>query len=348
MTTSIQNQPPTARRTAAQFITNIFWNDAHKRLRAGWRILVQLIIVAALVGITSLAWVFFFEYLAKSGLGTSLAVNLVMQIINFGLTSISILAGLALTGRFVDHRPFKAFGFALDRRWWIDFGFGLALGGILMTLIFGVEFALGWVTISGTWQTSSSSFAAGFLAYIALFIAVGIQEETMARGYWLRNIAEGLNFRRVGPGLALLTAYAISSLIFGLLHLMNPNASLISTVNLILAGLLLGLPYVLTGELAIPIGLHITWNFFQGTIFGFPVSGGAPNTTLIAIQQGGPELWTGGAFGPEAGLIGVIAMLIGAGLIVGWLKLTQGRLAWRRELAIYTPYVSAEQVHNDV
>jgi hypothetical protein len=83
---------------------------------------------------------------------------------------------------------------------------------------------------------------------------------------------------------------------------------------------------LLTGELALPIGLHISWNFFQGNVFGFPVSGNAMPTRVFAVEQGGDALLTGGAFGPEAGVIGLVAMLVGAGLIAAWVRITRGEL----------------------
>jgi hypothetical protein len=101
------------------------------------------------------------------------------------------------------------------------------------------------------------------------------------------------------------------------------------------AGLFLGLGFILTGELAIPIGLHITWNFFQGYVFGFPVSGIGRTTSFIGINQGGPDLWTGGAFGPEAGLIGLLAMLLGSLLIGLWVRLLYGKVRLDTELAQY-------------
>jgi uncharacterized protein len=99
----------------------------------------------------------------------------------------------------------------------------------------------------------------------------------------------------------------------------------------------LGLGYILTGELAIPIGLHITWNFFQGIVFGFPVSGMEPVVSVVAIQQGGPEVWTGGAFGPEAGLIVYAAMILGGLLMAAWVKLRYGKVGMHHPLAIYQP-----------
>lgn len=106
-------------------------------------------------------------------------------------------------------------------------------------------------------------------------------------------------------------------------------------MNLVLAGIFLGLGYVLTGELAISIGLHITWNFFQGPVFGFPVSGGASAASFIGIQQLGPDWVTGGAFGPEAGAIGLAAMLLGSLLIVLWVKRIHGAAGLRDQLAVY-------------
>ena len=85
-----------------------------------------------------------------------------------------------------------------------------------------------------------------------------------------------------------------------MLHANNPNATLLSTLNIVLAGLMLGFGYVLSGELAIPIGLHTTWNLFQNAVYGFPVSGFGPfGATFLATAQTGPDLWTGGSLAPR-------------------------------------------------
>ena len=90
----------------------------------------------------------------------------------------------------------------------------------------------------------------------------------------------------------------------------------------------MGVGYLLTGELAFPIGLHFAWNFVQGNVFGFPVSGkSAVGATVIAIDQGGSPLWMGGAFGPEAGLVGVLAMGVGALLTLLWMHYRYGPLS---------------------
>jgi hypothetical protein len=124
----------------------------------------------------------------------------------------------------------------------------------------------------------------------------------------------------------------LSSALFGYLHADNPNATLLSTANVLLAGMMLGFGYVLTGELAIPIGLHVTWNFFQGTVFGFPVSGlSFPGATFLRTDQSGPALWTGGPFGPEGGLLAPGAMAVGILLTALWVRLRRGRIA------IYSP-----------
>jgi hypothetical protein len=85
-------------------------------------------------------------------------------------------------------------------------------------------------------------------------------------------------------------------------------------VGIFLAGIFLGYGYVRTRQLWLPIGLHLGWNFCEGVVFGFPVSG-LDIYALTRIEVTGPELWTGGAFGPEAGLIILPALIVGAGLI---------------------------------
>lgn len=240
----------------------------------------------------------------------------------------SLLAALVtlwVAGRFLDRRPIRDFGLRLDRGWWLDLGFGLALGAALMTAIFIVELGMGWVTVTGGFETGGSPFPRAILGPVVLFLCVGIYEELLFRGYGIKNVSEGLG-GVIGPRSAIFVAWILTSVLFSLLHIPNPNSTLVSTTNIALAGLMLGAGYVLSGRLAIPIGLHITWNFFQASVYGFPVSGlDSGRASFVSVEQGGPEAWTGGTFGPEAGLLTVFATLIGVALIWLWLLLRGGK-----------------------
>lgn len=245
------------------------------------------------------------------------------------------LATILLAGwwvaRFVDRRPFADYGFHFSRAWWADFLFGLLLGMALMALTFLIEWAAGWVTITAFWHREPAwlNFGVAFLAPLTLYLVVAIAEELLTRGNQIINIAEGMV--PYGYVSAVIFAWIVSSVIFGLLHIFNPSASWVSTTNLTLMGFMFGLGYVLTGELALPIGLHLTWNLVQGNFYGFPVSGKMQfSTSLIAIQQQGPELWTGGPFGPEAGLLGILATVAGMLATVLWVKSRYGDLSLRR------------------
>jgi hypothetical protein len=168
-------------------------------------------------------------------------------------------------------------------------------------------------------------------------LLVGAQEEWFARGYLLQNLAEGLYGPRITAKGAVFIAYLLTSLFFGFLHANNPHATLTSSLTLALFGLCVGLGFILTGELAIPIGLHIGWNFAQGAIFGFPVSGADAHLSLLATQQSGPTIWTGGAFGPEGGLLGPLALLLGALLVYGWVRWTSRQVFVQAALAHHSP-----------
>ena len=256
---------------------------------------------------------------------------------NSFLTLLILLGTVWLAAKWIDKRKLIDYGFHFSRRWFQDLGFGMLLGVVLMCFIFFFEWANGWIEVSPIALIHNPP---GFswiilISYLVGFTAIGIYEELLFRGYQLRNLAEGLNNNWWGPKGALLAAYLISSFVFSLAHLLNPNASWISTLNFFLAGIFLGLGFVLTGELAIPIGLHITWNFFQGPVFGFPVSGLSIGESLIKNHQVGPMLWTGGKFGPEAGLIGVLAIILGALLIMLYIKMSRGTIKFQSALAIF-------------
>ncbi|MBN1399743.1 MAG: CPBP family intramembrane metalloprotease, partial [Anaerolineae bacterium] len=293
-------------RRAWRLVTLPLWNSHERRLRALWRLVLAWLAMA-------LAELALGQLLSRVAL--TAARSLVWSLL--GLVPLGV--ALWLAGRLLDRRPLADFGFHLDRRWWRDFGFGLALGAGLMTGIFAVQWGLGWVTVRDALHVRGGDqpFLLALLGPLSLFVFVGISEEVTFRGYLLTNLAEGLNLQPVSPRWAVALAWLISSALFGWVHANNPNATLVSTLYLMLAGMFLGLGFVLTGNLAIPIGLHITWNFFEGNVFGFPVSGiDLTQATVLSIRQAGPALWTGGPFGPEAGLLGLLAGGVGALAIV--------------------------------
>jgi membrane protease YdiL (CAAX protease family) len=344
-------------------ILSIFWNSEQRRPRALWRLVIQTIyfgtLLVVLLVLLLIALRVFITARASGALPASLAVPDVLGLLIVLVAPLELLCravSVWLAGLFPDRRRLSDFGVHLNLNWWIDLAFGLALGAALMGLIFIVELAAGWITITGTLQGQlpelapgiplpSVPFGAALLSSLILFIAVGIGEEFFSRGYQLKNMAEGLCF--LSPTGAIIIATLFSSVIFGFMHAGNPNANVISTFNLFLAGVFLALGYILTGELAIPIGLHITWNFFQGNVFGFPVSGIDFGATLIAIEQGGNDLITGGAFGPEAGLIGIAAMVLGSILTILWVRVHSGRAGLWKKLTVPDLRHHQREVAND-
>jgi membrane protease YdiL (CAAX protease family) len=287
-------------------IKRMFWNDGQCRLRMVWRLLIQFnLFVTMLAGLAVIPKV----------LGESPASVVI-------LASVYLAAGLALAcllARFIDHRPLADYGFHVTCRWWLDFGFGLFLGAALMTGIFLAERFAGWVRVQAPAVTTSGlAPVKALLLSIFFYVVVAFNEEFAFRGFQFRNLAEGLAGWRLGSRAALLCACAVSSAAFGLAHITNDNSTVLSTINIMLAGLLLSLPYLLTGELAVPIGMHTAWNLFQAAVFGFPVSGSAPKRRVLIPEQDGPVLWTGGDFGPEGGILATIALVVGCGLIALW------------------------------
>jgi uncharacterized protein len=326
----------------------LFIDRSTGRLRALWRLAIQYLIFRLLVllffNLLVVAWL-----LASSG-GQVSSGGLDALVVpdSPALPLVSGVAGLVvailtvwLAGRFLDRRSFSAFGFHLGAGWWLDLLFGLVLGALLMTVVFLVELGLGWVEVTGSFEAQGGApFLISMLFPIVTFLCVGVSEETVFRGYQVKNAAEGLNYPSLGPRGAILLAWVLSSVFFAVLHADNPNATPISTLNIILAGLMLGFGYVLSGELAMPIGLHITWNFFQGAVYGFPVSGfGAFGATLLATEQDGPELWTGGSFGPEGGLLVPAVMLLGMSLVALWTHLRTGKVS------LHTPIAETRTAH---
>jgi membrane protease YdiL (CAAX protease family) len=194
--------------------------------------------------------------------------------------------------------------------WLADALIGLALGPLMFLAILLLLLAAGWARVSG-----GTADAASLLISLCTFVLVAFSEEIFARGWVLQVLEKGRGKRWAVIG---------SAAIFALLHGFNPGFGLTALVGLFVAGLLFAQAYLVTRQLWLPVALHLSWNFSEGPIFGFPVSG-LPGAGLLTVQPTGPEVITGGTFGPEAGLV----LLAGIALASACLYLLGRRRASR-------------------
>jgi len=190
-------------------------------------------------------------------------------------------------------------------------GAGLLLGFVLFSFIVGIAALFDVYNIVGNGGTSDV-----VVALVGLAIMPAFMEELLFRGIlfrWLEAFG--------GSWFAL----ALTSGLFGLAHIMNPNATAFSSFAIAVeAGVLLGGAYMLARNLWLPMGLHAAWNFTQGEIFDVPVSG-VDAHGLVTAQMSGPELLSGGTFGLEASVLALVpATAVGVWLVVRAIR--QGEL----------------------
>lgn len=173
-----------------------------------------------------------------------------------------------------------------------ELGHGVLAGTLIFSLIVGIAALFDVYNIVG-----EGSSAGLYVALVSTAIVPGFAEELVFRGILFRWIEEF-----AGSWFAL----AFTSALFGLAHIMNPNATAFSSFAIAVeAGILLGGAYMLTRSLWLPIGIHAAWNFTQGSIFDVNVSG-TNAEGLVTAELSGPELLSGGAFGLEASIIALV------------------------------------------
>ncbi len=216
------------------------------------------------------------------------------------ISTFTLLGTFVIIGIFrhsIDKENFRSLGFystGIQK----ELIFGLSLGAFILSLGFVfliLTNKIRWVGII----LEPDNFLFGFL----LFISVAVGEELFMRGYILSNLMLSMNR---------MVALLVSSVFFSLMHIFNANFSWISFWNILFAGILLGLPYIYTKSLWLPIALHFSWNFFQGTIFGFNVSGHV-TYSLINQTRSVDNLWNGGSFGFEGSILSVVLQVIAIG-----------------------------------
>jgi len=179
-----------------------------------------------------------------------------------------------------------------------DFFTGLILGAAAITLIFFVLLITDNITLLN--ELTAPQLSMNLVLFLILYVLVGFFEEMFFRGYVIQTMLEHGNKKWV--------IYLVSAVVFGAVHFANPNPKLLGFVNIVLVGLLFAYMFDVTKSLLLPIGFHITWNYFQGTVFGFPVSGTAPYGMYDIKVSKGMDVLTGGSFGLEGGLMATIVL----------------------------------------
>lgn len=289
------------------------WFVREGRLRSGWRIALYLIAARLLefIGAILFGLALGFVLMSQGVPGSELRAHSAGYFLNplhfpavvLSLGTAHVLLILAVIWIFrwrIDKRPVRDLGFQLTAGWLQELLAGFVFVVIAWGVIFVLSLALGAAAIVDfQWSRAIGALAVGLM----FNLLVGIAEEADARGYILQNLAEGIHFW---------PAVVVSSIYFGALHLPNPGAGILSTLGIFFAGVLLAMGYYLTRRLWFPIGMHAAWNFAEGPIFGFPVSG-LNMGGMFQLNITGPEWLMGGTFGPEAGALAVaveIAMIV--------------------------------------
>lgn len=176
----------------------------------------------------------------------------------------------------------------------------LACGGVIGAGIVTIVVLL--LLALGAYEVTDVTVGRGLLTGLLLGLGSAFGEEVVMRGILLRVL-----IGKVGTMVAL----AITSLMFGLLHLGNPHSSLLGAAGVALqAGFLFGAAYLLTRRLWLAIGIHAAWNFTQTAIFGLNVSGVPTEPGLLVAQLHGPEWLSGGDVGIEGSIITIMLGLI--------------------------------------
>lgn len=182
---------------------------------------------------------------------------------------------------------------------------GLGVAVLLYAVGFGTSLLMGTVEIASVQWVPRD-----LLGTLLFFLLVAVTEEVMLRGFVLG--------RMLSAGMNRFVALFLSSALFSAMHLFNPNFALLPFVNILLAGCLLGASFLYTRNLCFPVVLHWFWNWLQGPVLGYEVSGMDSGETLLTLRLTGSDLLTGGSFGFEGSLLCTVLLVVGTLAIVGY------------------------------
>lgn len=287
-----------------------FVNPETGLIRAGWRILIFVVLFFAVTAVGMVT--------VRTILGG--LPKLSPQ--QFTVIAVTATAAVYIARKYLDQQSFVSLGLHVDRFAVLDVVSGIVISALIMATMFFLLLQIGVIEFHGfSWWTDTVGPEVVFsLAALPVVLTVLYKlaivswwEELLFRGYFLQNLAAGTN---------LIWATVISSLAFGLIHILNPDGTIMGGILIVLITPQLIYAYVKTGQLWLPIGLHLGWNFFQASIFGFPASGQV-SPSLISQSPTGPEWLSGGKFGAEGSILIIPVTILSYLLIHYWVRATR-------------------------
>lgn len=235
-------------------------------------------------------------------------LELFIQLSSFVFISILVFVRV----KYIEKRSISTLGFSKDS-WLKKYIKGFVIGLVMMIIVVLMLCLFGCVSVEkNPSQPIGISAIGGVIIILIGWIIQGGTEEIVTRG-WLMNV--------LGARYNIMVGLILSSVFFALIHSENPGINYVAMLNIVLVGILLGLIVINTGSLWVACGIHSAWNFAQGNIFGFQVSGNDVGIgSIVDLNLVGNEFITGGQFGPEAGMVCSFVILA---LIVIMLFLTK-------------------------
>lgn len=228
-----------------------------------------------------------------------------------GLEPLRVLLVLAVTWicTLFRREPLSSVGLRFGGRWILESSLGTLFGAASMLLIVGLIWAVGGVRLEFEPARSAGTLTLG----LALFFSVALFEELLFRGFVFQRLIDGVGAAPAQGALALLFAWA---------HWDNPGmqgtTQVVAMLDLALGAIMLGLAFLRTRSLALPVGLHLGWNWAQGHLLGFGVSGVDYPGWFRPVFTGSPLWLTGGEFGPESSVFAVMVDLIVIAALWKW------------------------------
>lgn len=277
---------------------HVVFFDSARRLRSGWRVATFLFLYIFSTAVFALI------------LGTVFAAGEISPVTSPERFAVSSLIGLVpalvvgwFCGKWIEGLPFKALGASFSPGWFKNLTLGLLFGAASLGLAILIAVIFGNFTFERNSTVETAQIVKSLVASLAIFAVGAAFEEALFRGYVFQTLTRA--------GLAWL-AVILTAVFFGFVHTDNPSVGIISTIDTVIAGIIFCIAYLKTRDLWFPFGLHLMWNWLQGSFFGIEVSGLTEMSSVSILREidNGPEWLTGGGYGIEGGIASTIALVI--------------------------------------